>query len=285
VFLLNLLKLDNILRNIILRFLPENIIKIYRNYKNPDKFRREVEIERLKLIPRFNSGISNLLEKPVAFIDSASFLFIQDELFNKEIYKFKSDIPNPLIIDAGANIGLSVIYFKTLYPKSEIIAFEPDSKAFEVLKKNIKTYNFEKVKLIKKALWNEETTLKFYSEGADGGRNALPSDKENIINVEAIRLRNYLNNKVDFLKIDIEGAEYTVIKDCQDLLINVKLIFVEYHSFISGEQYLAELLTILKNAGFKVHVTAPSLVANQPFMDLPNYSNMDNQLNIYGIRK
>jgi hypothetical protein len=89
---------------------------------------------------------------------------------------------------------------------------------------------------------------------------------------------------VDFLKIDIEGAETKVLEDCADLLFNVDKLFVEYHSFIGMEQPLPEIFGILKNAGFRLHISAPGLTSNSPFIELRTYSNMDNQLNIYGIR-
>lgn len=58
-----------------------------------------------------------------------------NKIFKRQIYNFQIDNPAPYIIDAGANIGLGVIYFKKLFPDAEIIAFEPDPNIFAVMKK------------------------------------------------------------------------------------------------------------------------------------------------------
>jgi hypothetical protein len=112
----------------------------------------------------------------------------------------------------------------------------------------------------------------------------MDSDKDGIIEVETVRLRDFLNKKVDFLKIDIEGAEINVLKDSSDLLHNVENLFVEYHSFVGMEQELPELLQIIKNAGFRTHITAPGITSLHPFINLTVSSKMDNQLNIYCFR-
>jgi hypothetical protein len=57
------------------------------------------------------------------------------EIFTKGIYSFRCTTEAPLIIDCGSNIGMSILNFKTQYPKSRIIAFEPDNSNFEILKK------------------------------------------------------------------------------------------------------------------------------------------------------
>ena len=245
----------------------------------------EKENVRLQSIPRFTHTMTNLFDKRISLIDAASYLFIYDELFNKEIYKFRTENKQPFIIDCGANIGLSIIYFKQLYPDAEILAFEPDEKVFATLELNVESFQLTNVNLIKKACWSEETTLKFYSERADGGRLLNDEDSENIIEVKTTQLQKYLNRKVDFLKIDIEGAEVEVISDIKDQLMYVENIFVEYHSFVRKEQHLPNLLAILKNAGFRLHISTPGLAAQQPFIKIPVYANMDNQINIYGFRE
>ena len=103
-------------------------------------------------------------------------------------------------------IGLSVIYFKKIYPKSEIVAFEPDFKIAEILERNISSFNLDGISIVKKAIWSKEGRKKFYCEGADAGRFDEVNKNKSIIEVETVRLRNYLDRKVDFLKIDIEGA-------------------------------------------------------------------------------
>ena len=276
------------LRRLVLKFIPEKVKHQYRLNKYPDyqkKYEKNEELNRLKAIPRYVFGETDyFLNKKIEFVDNASLFFIYDEIFEKEVYKFITKNPNPYIIDAGANIGLSIIYFKKLYPNAEIIAFEPDQKVFEVLEHNVKSFDLENVKLIKKALWNEETTLTFMSEGADGGRIATQVDKQQLIEVKTTRLREFLNKKVDFLKIDIEGAEVKVLEDCKDLLLNVENIFVEYHSFSKEKQDLSLLIRTLEEAGYRYVINSPGLSSAQPFVKRSAYLGMDMQLNIYAYR-
>ena len=242
------------------------------------------ETYRLQKFPRFVFTETNLFGKKIQVPDAASFLFIRREVFVQQIYKFNTGSPIPYIIDAGANIGLSIFYFKKLYPNAEIVAFEPDEKIFQVLENNVKVFNLDNVQLFKKGCWNREEVLNFYSEGADGGRIANDFDKNNIIKIETTSLRSFLNKKVDFLKIDIEGAETVVMNDIKDLLINVENIFIEYHSFLGKEQTLDEILAILRNAGFRYIIHHIGIYSPTPYIDIASYYNMDLQLNIFGYR-
>ena len=66
-------------------------------------------------------GSTLLFGKDFEFVDGYSFLFLHDEIIEKEIYKFSTDDSAPYIIDGGANIGLSVLYFKQSYPNAKIL--------------------------------------------------------------------------------------------------------------------------------------------------------------------
>lgn len=238
-----------------------------------------------KTTPRFTKLELKLFDKKVIAPDSASLLFLVKELFEFEIYRFKSDTKEPLIIDCGANIGFSSIYFKRLYPDAKIIAFEPDPYIFSYLEHNIASFGFERVELINKALWSSETELEFYSEGADGGRIKELGDNEQIIKIKTERLSKYLMQKVSFLKLDIEGAEYEVLHECRELLGNVQNIFVEYHSFADKKQELSGILKILENAGFRYYIEHIGVKSHHPFIGISNYVGFDNQLNIFGYRE
>lgn len=183
----------------------------------------------------------------------------------------------------GANIGLSVLYFKDLYPNSTIVAFEPDEEVFSVLQRNIERSGYQDVELFRRALWSAETSLSFMNEGADGGRIARGGDARGKI-VQTARLRDYLDRRVDLLKIDIEGAETEVLKDCVDVLGNVDNLFVEYHSFVDGPQTLHEITDILAKAGFRLHIHPP-VTSPQPFIRRNVHLGMDMQLNIFAFRK
>lgn len=250
------------------------------------KIKNNYSLLKIARTERYQHSFINLFGHKIELVDSASFLWTYDDIFAKQIYKFETQTQNPIIIDCGANIGLSVLYFKQLYPQSYITAFEPDREIFTVLKNNIENSGFSNVSLVNKALWNSETILEFASEKADAGRFSQNSSKlkGEKYEVSTVRLRDYLGQSVDFLKIDIEGAETQVIQDCFDLLPNVKNLFVEYHSFNKEPQNLNILINLLTEAGFRLHIHANSK-SPHPFCHREINMGIDMLLNIFAFRE
>ncbi|MFT6095931.1 MAG: FkbM family methyltransferase [Nonlabens sp.] len=287
--ILNLFKVSKNKKQSILKGFREKIKRVIApellNYIRRKRGAKKIDpFEDLRNMPRFVETKCKLDNVPIVIPDAASFLFMHKEIFEQEIYKFIAPTDEPFIIDAGANIGLSTIYFKKLYPKASVLAFEPDDYIFKYLKKNILQFGLKEVLLIKKGLWDKEIMLGFNSEGADGGAIDFNEQKKTQNEIEVTSLKPFLNRKVDFLKIDIEGAEYTVLQDIKDRLNLVDNIFVEYHSFVNQEQKLGEIVSILQKSGFRLHVNSPGLSSVQPFKKINTYNGMDMQLNIYGYR-
>lgn len=249
------------------------------------QYELDKETNRLKSLPRYQQTETTMDGRTIKIPDAASYLFIYDEIFQKEIYRFKSETPKPLILDCGANIGLSLIYFKHLFPDATIIAFEPDPLIFEILSNNISAFQLQEVRLLNNALWEEEGEFDFYAEGADGGRLLKDDDTaDGRIKIKALQLSKFLDRPVDLLKIDIEGAEYEVLKQCESVLYNVGRIFVEYHSAVNKEQRLDEILALLKNAGFRYYIQHIGISSDHPFVFINTYLGMDLQLNIFAYR-
>jgi FkbM family methyltransferase len=246
---------------------------------------RNLEIARLESVPRHQSDMTRLLGKDLRLVDSASFLSAYRQIFDEHIYRFRTGARNPLIIDCGANIGLAVLYWKQLYESARVIAFEPDPVVFEVLSWNCQQFGLSNVRLINKAVSNQVGEALFYAEGADAGH--LVFDKVNggrpAVPVATVRLSDFLDDEIDLLKIDIEGAETVVLRDCEDLLHRVKHVFVEYHSFLGQEQRLDEIFSILKKNGFRIHIKS-ELTAAEPFTSNFSYAGMDNSLNVFAYR-
>lgn len=207
-----------------------------------------------------------LFEKDFYYHYGLAFYDTYNEIFIGNIYEFNSATLKPIIIDCGANMGLSVLYFSLRFPNAEIVAFEPDDTVLPFLEKNIQSQGINNVVLQKKAVWNEETELTFFTDSGLGGRIGMEYENQAPKIIKAIRLKDYISQPIDMLKIDIEGAEYTVLKDCENLLHNVNHIFVEYHSFYDEEQHLEDILNILKRQGFRYHLRQ-SFSRNKPFVD------------------
>src|SRR5687767_13587638 len=135
-----------------------------------NRYWEDLELKRLSSLPRYVEAETKMLGSKLRLPDSVSFLSAKREIFGNEIYRFKSTSDAPYILDCGANIGLSIIYFKRLFPLAEIVAFEPDPRIFQFLQENVLSFDLTKVTLINKAIWNRETVLSFHNEGSDAGR-------------------------------------------------------------------------------------------------------------------
>ena len=208
------------------------------------------------------------------------------EIFVEEIYKFHALREDPFIIDCGANIGLSVIYFKSIYPRATITAFEPDNTNADIFEKNVVMHHLKGVSLVRAAVWNKVDTLSFYSTGSQGSKIADDHrSPQRPVQVKAIRLADLIQHtQVDFLKIDIEGAEFEVMQDCRPYLYNVQNIFLEYHGKADSSDRLITILEILKENKFSIYFKMADDRTKQPFIERREGEGADVQINIFAYR-
>lgn len=205
------------------------------------------------------------------------------ELYEKGLYKFSSSTTSPIIIDCGSNIGLSVLYYKQLYPFSSIVAFEPDEQNFLLLQKNVASNNLSEVQLHQAAVWIHNGTISF--EGRESEASHI-SDGDTSHQVASLRLKDVLeqHDQIDFLKIDIEGAEWPVLVDCKESLQHVAHLFLEYHGKVDDTNKLTELLDIVKQNGFKVYIRNAADNLEHPFEERTTATIYDVQLNLFCYR-
>ncbi|MGV3502378.1 MAG: FkbM family methyltransferase [Adhaeribacter sp.] len=235
---------------------------------------------------RFKTGQTKLWNKPFRYSDNHGFLHSLEEVFEQQVYRFHSEKADPYIIDAGANIGLSVAYFKQLFPQASLVAFEPDPHIFQLLQQNTASLGLSQVELRNAAAWTEDTELTFFAEGSLAGSTEVSLvDRGKTYSVQAERLKKWLSGKeVDFLKIDIEGAENSVLFDLEPELSQVAHLFLEYHSIVGKEQKLGDLLEVIKRAGFRYHIKSASNPVRFPFTERVK-KGFDMQLNIFCFRQ
>lgn len=256
-------------------------IKILSNISKYSHKLRLLDIIKLSVFDKARKA--RLFGKEIRLTSPFWFLHSIEEIFINNTYNFQCQTTRPLIIDCGSNIGLSVIYFKSIYPNSRIIGFEPDNRIHRIASRNLEKFQFNNVIIHEKAVWVDNCELNFMGLGnLSGALTEKISDRTTA--VSAVRLREFLLEPVQMLKIDIEGAEYVVLKDCQDVLCNVENIFVEYHSKLSEEQNLSEILNILKVSGFRVYIKEAWENMKFPFVDKTG-NFYDLQLNIFGFRR
>lgn len=231
--------------------------------------------------------VSKIFNSKVVSPDAYWFLHSIDEIFLDEVYKFECNQDAPKIIDCGSNIGLSIIYFKRQFPNAEIIGFEPDPELLNYAKQNISNLGMgDKTTLVNKAVWKHNGTITFHAEGTLGGSIIENENrKEKVIEAPCIDLTTFLKRQVDFLKIDIEGAELEVLNHCKDHLHLVENMFVEFHGFKNKPQELNKLLEIISSSGFRYYIKESFPNLRFPFIEkTPKDNAYDILLNVFCYR-
>jgi len=215
------------------------------------------------------------------------FIGLFEDIFLTRCYFFTCDNPAPRIIDAGANIGLSSCYFKTLYPNARIDAFEADKKTSDILRDNIELNGWTDCRVFPFAVAEQDGEITFYSRTDEqtSGYNSMVAARVNKSRheeqkVKAVRLSSYIDGPIDLLKIDVEGAEMGVFRElaASNKLRQIEQIFIEYHHHINKEvDELGRFLSLLEENGFGYVVTS--------WLKLPTWRQRYQDLVIYAYRK
>ena len=206
----------------------------------------------------------------------------ETDLVKKEIHK------GDVVIDIGANIGCYTIMFAKLVGDSgKVIAFEPDPTNYELLKKNIEINGFTNVILEQKALSDNPGKMMLSLNNENTAGHHLDFKNENSINsieVDVLSLDDYFSYKnieINFIKMDVEGAESNVIKGMSNILKtskNLKMI-VEYNPFaikqlgLTPENYL-ELLIKNEFLLYDVDERTKTLTKTQKYDLLKKYDKL-----------
>jgi FkbM family methyltransferase len=242
------------------------------------------EVLRLKNLPNITDAETPLFNKKIKLNSPFWYLFGIEEIFFEKQYYFIAENQDPYIIDCGANIGLSIIFFKTTYPGAQVVGIEADKKVFDLLENNIRQFDFSDIQLLNNAVWINENMIPFEADSGVGGRaTGVHTDNSNR-QVKGIRLKDLLDRPVDFLKVDIEGVEVEVLEDCRHHLHMVKNLFVEYHSGQDSSQQLDKLLAILSQNDFRYYIKEAWDTKSRPFVEKQVTSFFDLQLNIFAFR-
>lgn len=188
-----------------------------------------------------------------------------NDIFIKRIYEsFYQVKREDIVVDAGANVGmLTVKAAKSVGKTGKVVAIEPVDGNFRLLEKNVALYKLDNVTIVKKALGAEKGKTKFIVSKLSATHQIKgvkePELPKNEIDVEITTLddicRELNLNRVDFLKIDVEGAELDALKGAEESLRNTRNIAMELHN---NED---EVKSFLEKRGFDVKVMGSMLYA------------------------
>jgi FkbM family methyltransferase len=158
-----------------------------------------------------------------------------------------------VVVDAGAYPGdYSVFAARKVGKTGKVICFEPDARNRRILQKNMEKEGVNFI-IVPKGLWNENTKLKIGE--FDGLHTALSADIGST-EIEVVRLDDELKalgiNKVDVIKMDIEGAEIEAIQGCKETLKknNVYVAIASYH-IVNGVKTAGYMEKYLQDLGYE----------------------------------
>ena len=214
--------------------------------------------------------------------DEARFLAI--EIFLSTVYGPALDKEAPRILDCGANCGFATAFFKLLHPRARITAFEPSPRSFALLNHNLKANRFLDVETVNAACGSGEGVLEF----VESGHLSLISSADraraqgNKVTVPMVPLSRWVDEQVDLLKLDVEGAEHEILDELMESgrLPLVRRMAIEYHHRMgTPECRLGQFLTRLEREGFTYSLAAgeaPGVRFGAAFQDIMIYAHRTN---------
>ena len=195
----------------------------------------------------------------------------------RNVFDRKDDIT---IFDVGAHIGQSTKNYRQLFKNSHIYAFEPSPEAFKILKsldiKNFKPFNF--------GFSNKKTKEEFYINSRNTATNSLLAFAENAKDVWGIKSLNNMDKivcefntvdsflienkikKIDFMKLDVQGAEYLVLDGAKDSLLKQRIKLIQMEVII-GDTYINQksigyYLNLFESYGYKLKIFSDNVIRN-----------------------
>jgi FkbM family methyltransferase len=198
--------------------------------------------------PRHEAGETSINGFSVHYLDLLSLYMEYKDIWHNGIYHFESDVAAPRVLDGGGYIGMSVLYTKHVHPRARITSFEPDPQIHALLTRNVEANGLDDVELVQAGLAADRGRAAFLPDGADGGRIVEDAGTGSVATVP---LSSYLDEPVDFMKLNIEGFELPVLEEAGERLRNVRELVIEYHGWPDSEQRLGPLLSLLDAQGFR----------------------------------
>jgi FkbM family methyltransferase len=164
-------------------------------------------------------------------------IFIQND-YQEILNQVKGDLE--YMIDCGANVGYTALYFALNCPNIKIKCFEPDLSNYDQAVKNLA--EFRNIEIHQKAIWFKDSHVKVINGAfGNGGKWALTVEECNRKEgIEAVSLSKILDPRYinsTFLKIDIEGAEKMILLNPENWITQFKYLAIELHTVEIEKSY------------------------------------------------
>jgi FkbM family methyltransferase len=193
-------------------------------------------------------------------VRDAAFLF--REIFIDLDYYFNTTSRAPFIIDCGSNIGMAILFFKTIHPDATVIGFEPGPDSFAMLQRNVATNRLSNVNVYQYAAGATDGSIDFFYAARPGSFTSSTAPERTggqKTSVRQVKLSSFIDRDVDFLKLDFEGSEWAVLGDLiqSGAIHAIKQMIIEYHHHMKAEDdRFGAFLTLLEDCGFGYQLRA-----------------------------
>jgi FkbM family methyltransferase len=160
--------------------------------------------------------------------DLEVFEYVFLKKYHRPTWKLRKE---PVILDLGSNVGYSIIDLNRVYPKAKIYGVEMDRNNFEIAKKNLE--HIKNAKIVNAAIWITNGVVTYDGNSNCDSFRIEETVHSELISIQSITIDYFLElNKlsiIDYVKMDIEGAEKILFNENCDWLKKVRSIKVEYH--------------------------------------------------------
>ena len=171
------------------------------------------------------------VKAPVALRRGTTDLTVFEQVFVFGIYELPFDFEPRFIIDGGANVGYTSVYFASRYPGARIVAVEPEPANAAILRRNVAPY--PNVTVVEAAIWHEHAPVEIANPGASNWAFRVRPATSGSQTVDALTPDELADThgaaEIDILKLDIEGAEREVLSHSAAWLGRVGILIVELH--------------------------------------------------------
>jgi FkbM family methyltransferase len=185
---------------------------------------------------RRTSSLCNGQKISVSLRQGGGDFFTLDEVIGREAYRLPTLNSRNIetIVDLGANIGLTALYYATLFPNARLFCVEPDPDNYNLLKLNCMQNGFQWT-CLQQAIGDRQGKAKLLRNEFANQHSIVSDDSHNqdAIEVEIGTMPDLIENhkieEIDLLKVDIEGAEESLFAQCSSWISSVRLIIIEIH--------------------------------------------------------
>lgn len=211
--------------------------------------------------------------------------FLVEEIFLMATYGPALPKSSPRILDCGANCGFATAFFKLLHPDAQITAFEPSPSSCALLRRNVADNHFKGVEIVEAACGGKEGTLDFViSERLSLISSADPArGTGQRVSVSVVPLSRWVGERVDLLKLDVEGAEHEVLAELIEsrAICRIDRLAIEYHHRMgTATCRMGGFLKLLEQEGFTYSLLggeAPGVRFGTAFQDVMIYASRISQ--------